>query len=87
MFACYETEYPFSVELTGAVLRQGRFIKKMVKLGWTQKETVEREGSLEPLTRAVARYHAFLHMMSGVSSFVLRPVPTLVSVRLCCTRP
>ncbi|KAG9089336.1 hypothetical protein FRC07_012357, partial [Ceratobasidium sp. 392] len=28
-------DYPFAVELCGAVFRQGTFIDKMVKMGWT----------------------------------------------------
>ena len=78
MLASYETPDPFSVELTGAVLRQGNFIQKMVDLKWTQPSrfTNSSENETHILVRSVARYHAFLDLMSSSRAFF---VPTLVS--------
>ncbi|KAF9465390.1 hypothetical protein BDZ94DRAFT_1160104 [Collybia nuda] len=54
----YSDDRMFSVELTGAVLRQGTFIEKMQKLGWVGlSNNQEKETALQ---HAVARYHAYL---------------------------
>ncbi|KZV98764.1 hypothetical protein EXIGLDRAFT_746476, partial [Exidia glandulosa HHB12029] len=64
---------PFSVELTGAVMRQASFIQKMVGMHWTQAQRFKDDPS--PLVRSIARYHAFMDMMwSNPLSFF---VPTL----------
>lgn len=64
---------PFSMELTGAVMRQGGFIQKMVNMGWTIPDRFSEDPT--PLVRSVARYHAFLDLMSAVPSTFF--VPTL----------
>ncbi|QRV82552.1 ATP-dependent RNA helicase DOB1 [Ceratobasidium sp. AG-Ba] len=66
--------YPFSIELCGAILRQGSFIDKMVDLGWTKASTFDNNST--PLVRCVSRYHAWLNIMSQFPSRML--VPTLV---------
>ncbi|PVF99605.1 hypothetical protein CPB86DRAFT_282277 [Serendipita vermifera] len=71
----YSHHGPACLDLVGAVLRQGSFIEKMADLGWT---TPGRFGHLKdsaPLVRCIARYHAFLDLMSQNSGSFL--VPTL----------
>ncbi|KAF9515839.1 hypothetical protein BS47DRAFT_723038 [Hydnum rufescens UP504] len=73
--ACYDDPSPFSLELTGAVLRQGSFIQKMVGLGWTAPGRFSGSAGdlndVHVLVRCIARYHAFLDLMtSGVTFFV-----------------
>ncbi|KAG8865591.1 hypothetical protein FRC20_009674 [Serendipita sp. 405] len=64
-----------SIDLVGAVLRQGFFIQKMVKLGWTQPGRFHLTSESAPLVRSIARYHAFLDLMSVNSTSF--SVPTL----------
>ncbi|KAG8834460.1 hypothetical protein FRC17_008682 [Serendipita sp. 399] len=64
-----------SLDLVGAVLRQGSFIQKMVGLGWTRPGRFDRPKDSAPLVRSIARYHAFLDLMYMTSSLFL--VPTL----------
>jgi Glycine-rich domain-containing protein-like len=65
-----------SLDLVGAVIRQGAFVDKMVELQWTNPGRFEQSAQLAPLVRSIARYHAFLDLMSAnpISFFV----PTLV---------
>ena len=66
------------------VLRQGSFINKMVDLGWTAHDRFAGSGSshewnsIHVLVRSIARYHAFLDLMSTSVTFF---VPTIASVR------
>lgn len=48
----------------------------MVGMGWTRPGRFENPQDLAPLVRSVARYHAFLDLMSQNPSTFL--VPTLV---------
>ncbi|KAJ7600398.1 hypothetical protein C8J56DRAFT_767239 [Mycena floridula] len=70
ILGAYNDDKLFSLDLMGAVIRQGTFIKKMHDISWTASgldETV--------LKQAIARYHAFLDLLaSSPSSFC---VPTL----------
>lgn len=61
----------------GAVLRQGTFIDKMAKLGWTAGDRFEEPNDPRPLVRCIARYHAFLYLMERSADMFF--VPTLVS--------
>ncbi|KAH7101533.1 hypothetical protein BKA62DRAFT_770548 [Auriculariales sp. MPI-PUGE-AT-0066] len=70
----YRFPGPFSVELTGAVMRQASFIQKMFDLGWTKFDRLEQDPSM--VLRSIARYHAFLDMIE-VSSDALNFTPTL----------
>ncbi|KAF8603071.1 hypothetical protein BDV93DRAFT_178907 [Ceratobasidium sp. AG-I] len=65
--------YPFSIELCGAILRQGYFIDKMVNMGWAEPHTFDDD----PLTliRCISRYNAWLDVMSQLAQKML--VPTL----------
>ena len=67
-----------SLDLVGAVLRQGTFVEKMVRMGWTRPGRFDHSRDLAPLVRSVARYHAFLDLMQVVTTTLC--VPTLVSV-------
>ncbi|CAG8633763.1 10605_t:CDS:2, partial [Acaulospora colombiana] len=55
---------PACLDLVGAVLRQGSFIEKMVGLGWTRPGRFDHSKDSAPLVRCIARYHAFLDLMS-----------------------
>ncbi|KAG8754223.1 hypothetical protein FRC11_006772 [Ceratobasidium sp. 423] len=65
--------YPFSIELCGAILRQGGFIDKMFGLGWTEPRTFDQDPAV--IHRCLARYHAWLDVMSQLRHKML--VPTL----------
>ncbi|KAG9316181.1 hypothetical protein JVU11DRAFT_2202 [Chiua virens] len=71
----YSDQRPFSIDLVGAVLRQGSFVHKMVELGWTRPGFPLDDNGALILEHCVARYHAFLNLMvdSPASFFV----PTL----------
>ncbi|PVF99604.1 hypothetical protein CPB86DRAFT_813763 [Serendipita vermifera] len=66
---------PACLDLVGAVLRQGSFIEKMVNLGWTRPGRFDYSRDSAPLVRCIARYHAFLDLMSHTPGLFL--VPTL----------
>ncbi|PVF99608.1 hypothetical protein CPB86DRAFT_282499 [Serendipita vermifera] len=63
------------LDLVGAVLRQGSFIEKMVDLGWNRPGRFDHSKDSAPLVRCIARYHAFLDLMSQNPGLFL--VPTL----------
>ncbi|CAE6469358.1 unnamed protein product [Rhizoctonia solani] len=68
--------YPFSIELCGAVMSQVRiicFIDKMLGLGWTEARAFDIDPTV--IYRCIARYHAWLDVMSQLSRKML--VPTL----------
>jgi hypothetical protein len=74
IFSHYTFPGPFSIELTGAVMRQGNFIQKMVNMNWTNPNHFAND--VEPLRRAIARYHSFLDLMAARRGKTI--VPTLV---------
>lgn len=83
---CYAHPAAASVELTGAVIRQANFIKKMVDLGWTDEHRFsgsDQDTNVSVLVRSVARYHAFLDLMTSSVTFF---VPTIVSNLSCLSR-
>ncbi|KAH7101531.1 hypothetical protein BKA62DRAFT_179183 [Auriculariales sp. MPI-PUGE-AT-0066] len=73
ILAHYQAPGPFSLELTGAVMRQASFVQKMVGMGWTEPGRFSTDPSV--LLRAIARYHAFLDLTSSAPSPFF--VPTL----------
>jgi hypothetical protein len=75
--AAYSNYGPAGLDLVGAVIRQGSFIEKMVDLGWTRPGRFDLSKDSAPLVRCIARYHAFLDLMSQNPNMFL--VPTLVS--------
>ncbi|KAJ7706917.1 hypothetical protein B0H17DRAFT_1174849, partial [Mycena rosella] len=72
IMSAYFDDKIFSVELIGAVLRQGSFVKKMYDFQWTQPGFFDSAEDEVALQHAIARYHAFLDLMSSShTSFVL----------------
>ncbi|KAG7447815.1 uncharacterized protein BT62DRAFT_823263, partial [Guyanagaster necrorhizus] len=65
----------FSLDLVGAVLRQGSFVNKMHKLGWTNPDFFSSSEDEAALKHCIARYHAFLDLMSSSPAGFF--VPTL----------
>ena len=61
MMGAYSDEKIYSVELVGAVLRQGTFVGKMYDLGWTRPEYFHGKQDELALHHALARYHAYVH--------------------------
>ncbi|KAI9513159.1 hypothetical protein F5148DRAFT_1156507 [Russula earlei] len=76
ILGAYYNQRPFSVELVGAVLRQGFFIKKINELGWTSPSYFEKREDAIALHYATIRYHAFLDLLSSSQDARL-VVPTL----------
>ncbi|KAJ2921920.1 hypothetical protein H1R20_g15175, partial [Candolleomyces eurysporus] len=75
IMSAHSTPKAYSVDLVGAVLRQGDFIDKIAKLGWTRPGYTDSPRITPTLMNAVARYHAFLDLLSTGSESLL--VPTL----------
>ncbi|KAI0248716.1 hypothetical protein BJV78DRAFT_1276476 [Lactifluus subvellereus] len=75
VLGAYYNQRPFSVDLVGAVLRQGSFVRKMHDLGWTSRSYFEKREDAAALHHAVVRYHAFLDLMSSTQHMLV--VPTL----------
>lgn len=71
----YIDDRPFSVELVGAVIRQCSFIDKMTEFGWTPAGAFDQPEDEVVLHHAIARYHAFLDLMSSAPGSFF--VPTL----------
>ncbi|KAK7037403.1 hypothetical protein VNI00_011153 [Paramarasmius palmivorus] len=57
VMSAYTDGKPWSLDLVGAVLRQGSFVKKMDDLEWTQGSFIDVSGEVA-LEYAVTRYHA-----------------------------
>ncbi|KAG7447867.1 uncharacterized protein BT62DRAFT_870840, partial [Guyanagaster necrorhizus] len=65
IMSAYEDDKIFSLGLVGAVLRQGSFVDKMHKLGWTDLDFFSFSEDEVPLKHCIARYHAFLDLISS----------------------
>ncbi|SJL02686.1 uncharacterized protein ARMOST_06020 [Armillaria ostoyae] len=63
--SAYTDDKIFSLDLVGAVLRQGSFTAKMRKFGWSEPNFFARPGDEVALKHCIARYHAFLSLMSS----------------------
>ncbi|KAH9046713.1 hypothetical protein EDB84DRAFT_1264688 [Lactarius hengduanensis] len=74
VLGAYADQRPFSVDLIGAVLRQGSFVRNIYDLGWTSSSYFEKHEDAAVLHHAIVRYHAFLDLMSSSQMVV---VPTL----------
>ncbi|KAH8823293.1 hypothetical protein DL96DRAFT_1469407 [Flagelloscypha sp. PMI_526] len=72
--SAYVNTTPFSVDLVGAVLRQSSFNAKMFSLGWTHPGAFNGDEE-RVLVHCIARYHAFLDILSTDSHGMA--VPTL----------
>ncbi|KAK0447634.1 hypothetical protein EV421DRAFT_1901003 [Armillaria borealis] len=55
---CIRRDKIFSLDLIGAVLRQGSFVDKMHKLGWTEPDFFSSSEDEVALKHCTARYHA-----------------------------
>ncbi|KAJ6620392.1 hypothetical protein B0H10DRAFT_2163599 [Mycena sp. CBHHK59/15] len=75
IMSAYVDDKIFSVELVGAVLRQGSFVTKMHELEWTRAGFFDSAEDEVALQHAIARYHAFLDLMSSSPASFF--VPTL----------
>ncbi|KAG7447834.1 uncharacterized protein BT62DRAFT_948034, partial [Guyanagaster necrorhizus] len=75
IMSAYEDAKIFSLDLVGAVLRQGSFVNKMDKLGWTDPDFFSSSEDEVALRHCIARYHAFLDLMSSSPAGFF--VPTL----------
>ncbi|KAJ7343339.1 hypothetical protein DFH08DRAFT_703050 [Mycena albidolilacea] len=75
IMSAYVDDKMFSVELVGAVLRQGSFVAKMHDLQWTKPGFFDSAEDEIALQHAMARYHAFLDLMSSSPASFF--VPTL----------
>ncbi|KAK0207148.1 hypothetical protein DFS33DRAFT_1423132 [Desarmillaria ectypa] len=75
IMSAYEDDKIFSLDLVGAVLRQGSFVDKMHKLGWTEPDFFSSSEDEVALEHCTARYHAFLDLMSSSPAGFF--VPTL----------
>ncbi|KAI0791997.1 hypothetical protein C8Q75DRAFT_805043 [Abortiporus biennis] len=73
--SAYFDDNPFSVDLVGAVIRQCSFIDKMHDFGWTDPGCFESEEDQLVLVHSIARYHAFLDLMTTAPTTFF--VPTL----------
>ncbi|SJL02729.1 uncharacterized protein ARMOST_06065 [Armillaria ostoyae] len=73
--SAYKDDKIFSLDLIGAVLRQGTFVDKMRKLGWTESDFFSSSEDEVALKHCTARYHAFLDLMSSSPTGFF--VPTL----------
>ncbi|RDB20076.1 hypothetical protein Hypma_013082 [Hypsizygus marmoreus] len=75
IFSGYNDDHEFSVDLVGAVIRQGSFVKKMHDLHWTESNFFNNPEDEIALQHAISRYHAFLDLMAASPMVFL--VPTL----------
>ncbi|BGP18703.1 hypothetical protein JCM10213v2_006769 [Rhodosporidiobolus nylandii] len=73
IMACYTRGEPFSLDLAMAVIRQCAFIEQMHSLGWLAPSRFAEDETI--LKRCVARYHAFMDLLSSTPSMFC--VPTL----------
>lgn len=60
ILSAYFDDRPFSIDLVGAVIRQGSFVDKMDHLGWTTPGYFDEKEDEVVLVHAIARYHAYV---------------------------
>ncbi|GLB34355.1 putative glycine-rich domain-containing protein-like [Lyophyllum shimeji] len=77
ILSAYTNGERVSIDLVGAVIRQGAFIKKMQELRWTHPDFFESDPDRAHLVlrHAIARYHGFLDLLAASPKSVF--VPTL----------
>ncbi|KZP11436.1 hypothetical protein FIBSPDRAFT_800291 [Athelia psychrophila] len=75
IMSAYTDDSIFSVDLVGAVLRQGSFVRKMHDMRWTEPGYFDGPEDEVVLQHCVARYHAFLDLMASSTGAFF--VPTL----------
>lgn len=70
MSSYWENTSAFSIDLVGAVIRQGTFVQKMDNIDWLHSPT-----AMETMTRLINKYKVFFHIM--VTNPKRMAVPTL----------
>ncbi|KAI0339604.1 hypothetical protein BDW22DRAFT_1335746 [Trametopsis cervina] len=75
VLVAYFDDKPYSIDLVGAVIRQGSFIDKMSDFGWTMPGYFDDKEDEVVLVHSIARYHAFMDLMSSSPGAFF--VPTL----------
>ncbi|KAG8963928.1 hypothetical protein FRC03_002424 [Tulasnella sp. 419] len=73
VMSCYDSYTPFSIELESAIQRQSTFVDQVYRLRWTEHDRFGQDNG--DLIRAVARYHAFLDLMTVSNGHFV--VPTI----------
>ena len=58
IMSAYTSDRPFSIDLVGAVIRQGTFVDKMHSFAWTDPTYFKDSVEETILVHATARYHA-----------------------------
>ncbi|KAH7101474.1 hypothetical protein BKA62DRAFT_177314 [Auriculariales sp. MPI-PUGE-AT-0066] len=66
---------PFGIDLIAAVQRQGGFIEKVDRLGWTANGFFDAVETANGLISGIARYHAFLDLLTAEPG--IAGVPTM----------
>ncbi|KAH9873347.1 hypothetical protein J1614_005745 [Plenodomus biglobosus] len=66
----WENSSDFGIDLVGAVLRQGTFVQKMVKIDWLHSPNV-----MATTQRLIVKYHRFVLLSAGSPKCIV--VPTL----------
>ncbi|KIM24605.1 hypothetical protein M408DRAFT_26897 [Serendipita vermifera MAFF 305830] len=64
-----------SLDLVGAVIRQGSFVKAIEGLGWLNARRFTSGRTQAPLFQAISRYHSFLDLLTTKAPAC--PIPTL----------
>ncbi|KZP09938.1 hypothetical protein FIBSPDRAFT_759154, partial [Athelia psychrophila] len=75
IMGAYTDDSIFSIDLVGAVLRQGSFVKKMQVLRWTEPGFFHDPEDEVVLQHSVARYHRFIDLIASSPGAFF--VPTL----------
>ncbi|KZP04393.1 hypothetical protein FIBSPDRAFT_767494 [Athelia psychrophila] len=65
IMGAYSSDSIASIDLVGAVLRQGSFVEKMHDLRWTEQGYFDGPEDQVVLQHSVARYHAFLDLIAS----------------------
>lgn len=65
----YSSDSIASIDLVGAVLRQGSFVEKMHDLRWTEQGYFDGPEDQVVLQHSVARYHAYVYYI--INHYVL----------------
>ncbi|KAH7034662.1 uncharacterized protein B0I36DRAFT_82922 [Microdochium trichocladiopsis] len=66
----WRNQYPFALDLAGAVHRQGSFVEKMYQIDWLHSPSARKT-----MSRLMVKYHRFMRLIAENSLHVV--VPTL----------
>ena len=64
ILSAYFDDRPFSIDLVGAVIRQGSFVDKMDHLGWTTPNYFNEKEDEVVRIHSIARYHAYVRIIN-----------------------